>query len=163
MVSNSILFAVIIILVIAAIGDIKHRRIPNLLSLLLVALYGAFALSIHLQGGDVAFMGGLIAGGGVLAGGFVLFAMGAMGGGDVKLAAAIALFAGSKYIIGLLILISLFGGLVAGFTWLYSKRTSKENKVDGANRHSVPYGVAISISGLWLCIQLLDAVSFALE
>ena len=159
----STLCAVIVILFLAAFGDVKYRRIPNSLSLLLVALFCVFALSMHLMGGEINILNSLIAGGAMLIGGLILFALGAMGGGDVKLAAALSLFAGTKYIIPLLILIALLGGLVAVLTWAHSKLFAKENKVDAPNLHSVPYGVAISISGVWLCIQLLEVVGFVVR
>lgn len=150
------------VLVIAAVTDIKHRRIPNILSLMMIGLYGVFALSVHLQGGDyqVNILNGLLTGGIMLIVGMGLFALGAMGGGDIKLAAALSLFAGSHYIAAVLILITLSGGLIAIAIWAYRKLQTKQNKVDVANRDSVPYGVAISISGIWLCIQHLGAVSF---
>lgn len=157
------LSAVMAILVIAAVTDIKHRRIPNILSLIMVGLYGVFALSAHLPGSEyqVDILNGLLIGGIMLTVGMGLFALGAMGAGDIKLAAALSLFAGSHYIAAVLILITLSGGLIAGATWAYRKLRTKQNKVDVANRVSVPYGVAISISGIWLCIQHLGAVSFA--
>lgn len=148
---------VMLVLVYAAFNDIKHRRIPNSLSLVLIVLYGTFALATQFQDSTtpVDFINGLLTGIGVLAGGLVLFGLGVMGGGDIKLAAALSLFAGTPYLPAVLILITLSGGILAGATWGYSKLKPKQNKVDGANRDSVPYGVAISISGVWLCIQLL--------
>ncbi len=159
----STLCAVMVILAIAAVSDIRHRRIQNILPLILIGLYGIFALTAQLQNDiyQVNIINGLLTGGIILAGGLVLFALKAMGGGDVKLAAALSLFAGTQYIAEVLILIALSGGLVTGVTWAYTKVRQKQNKVDAANRHSVPYGVAISISGIWLCIQLLKVANFA--
>lgn len=160
----STLCAVMVVLIIAAISDIRHRRIRNILPLILIGLYGVFILTAQLQSDtyQVNIINGLLTGGITLAGGLVLFALGAMGGGDVKLAAALSLFAGTQYIAEVLILIALSGGLVTGVTWAYTKLRQKQNKVDAANRHSVPYGVAISISGIWLCIQLLKVANFAI-
>ena len=160
----STLFAVMVTLIIAAVSDIRHRRIRNILPLILVGLYGIFALTAQFQNDayQVNIINGLVTGGIILAGGLVLFALGAMGGGDVKLAAALSLFAGTQYIAGVLILIALSGGLVTVVTWAYTKVRQKQNKVDAANRHSVPYGVAISISGIWLCIRLLEDANFAI-
>lgn len=158
------LCAAMAVLVIAALSDIRHRRIRNILPLILIGLYGIFALTTQLQSDvyQVNIINGLLTGGSMLVGGLVLFALGAMGGGDVKLAAALSLFAGTQYIAGVLILIALSGGLVTGVIWAYAKIRQKQNKVDAANRHSVPYGVAISISGIWLCIQLLKVANPAI-
>lgn len=160
----STLCAVMVVLIIAAISDIRHRRIRNILPLILIGLYGVFILTAQLQSDtyQVNIINGLLTGSLTLAGGLVLFALGAMGGGDVKLAAALSLFAGTQYIAEVLILIALSGGLVTGVTWAYTKLRQKQNKVDAANRHSVPYGVAISISGIWLCIQLLKVANLAI-
>ena len=163
MISSLTLCVVIAILLFAALYDIKHRRIPNILPLLIVALYciyavfGCFLDSAH----DVDLLDGLMVGSLLLAFGLILFAVGAAGGGDVKLLAAISLFAGTPYIAPLLILTALSGGLVASVIWIGSKMHPKQNKVDGANRHGVPYGVAITVSGIWLCIQLIKVGGFA--
>ena len=161
----SILYTVMAILVIAAISDIRHRRIPNILPIILIILYSIFALMTHFH--DDAYqlnvIDGVLTGGILLACGLVLFALGAMGAGDIKLAAALGLFAGSQYITAFLILMTLSGGLLSGVVWVHMKLSPKQNKVDGANRHSVPYGVAISISGIWLCIQLLHVANFAIR
>lgn len=160
----STLFAVMVTLAIATVSDIRHRRIRNILPLILIGLYGIFALTTQLQGdaNQVNIINGLLTGGTILAGGLVLFALRAMGGGDVKLAAALSLFAGTQYIAEVLVLIALSGGLVSGVTWAYTKVRQKQNKVDAENRHSVPYGVAISISGIWLCFQLLKVANIAI-
>lgn len=163
MISSLTLCVVIAILLFAAFNDIKHRRIPNILSLLLVVLYCIYAISGYFMDSthDVDILDGLMVGGLLLALGLILFAVGAVGGGDVKLLAAVSLFAGTPYIAPLLILTALSGGLVASVIWIVSKMHPKQNKVDGANRHSVPYGVAITVSGIWLCIQLIKVGGFA--
>jgi prepilin peptidase CpaA len=97
----------------AAVWDIRTRRIPNWLSL------PALATALILQG----ITGGIRATGlallaAVLAGGifFAFFLAGGMGGGDVKLIAAIAAGVGLQHVGALLVFTSLCGGAMA--MWL---------------------------------------------
>ena len=99
-----------ILVIVAAIWDIRTRRIPNWLTLsgvvLAVALntflYETAGLWYSLKGLGVAF--------GVY---FVLYLLHAMGAGDVKLMAAVGAAAGWENWLGILVLTSVFGA-VAG-------------------------------------------------
>ncbi len=77
----------------------------------------------------------------VLAG---LFALRAMGGGDVKLLAALALWIEPSWFLKLLVMMALLGGVLTLFfaAW-HVIRGSKE-------RLAIPYGVAIAFAGLWM-------------
>ncbi len=82
---------------------------------------------------------------------FLLFALafqlGAMGGGDVKLAAALALWFPPGATLFLIILMSLAGGVLTAIVMIEHK--IKKNQ----GRPEVPYGVAIAFGGLWLLAQ----------
>jgi prepilin peptidase CpaA len=85
------------------------------------------------------------------AGVFVLMALafyaGMMGGGDVKLAAALALWFSPNTILKFLVLTSLAGGVltVAILVWHRAKRRE--------GRPMIPYGVAIAFGGLAILTQ----------
>ena len=82
---------------------------------------------------------------------FLLFAgmfhLGAMGGGDVKLAAALALWFPPAGTLKMLIIMSLAGGLLTAIVLGINKYRKKEG------RPEVPYGVAIAFGALWLLAQ----------
>lgn len=96
--------------VVGASCDWRRRRIPN-------ALTGPAALlglALHLAiGGWLSLTTALLAG--VVAGGvFLLFFLaGGMGGGDVKLVAAVSCCAGLRHVSGILIATALAGGVMA--------------------------------------------------
>jgi prepilin peptidase CpaA len=76
----------------------------------------------------------------VLAG---LFALRAMGGGDVKLLTALALWLPGVLFLKLLIVMALLGGvLTIGLGMWHISRRRKD-------RLKIPYGVAIALAGLW--------------
>lgn len=82
---------------------------------------------------------------------FLLFAfmfhLGAMGGGDVKLAGALALWFAPYETMQMLVMMSLAGGALTLIVLAESKFRKKEG------RPEVPYGVAIAFGGLWLLAQ----------
>jgi prepilin peptidase CpaA len=88
---------------------------------------------------------------GVGVGVFLLFAiafyLNAMGGGDVKLAGALALWFTPHETLLLIVIMSLAGGLLT----LVVVGLHRARKKIG--RPEVPYGVAIAAGGLWLLAQ----------
>jgi prepilin peptidase CpaA len=82
---------------------------------------------------------------------FMLFALffhlGGMGGGDVKLAGALALWFSPYETIYLLVMTSLAGGALTLIVLAEAKIRQKQG------RPEVPYGVAIAFGGLWLLAQ----------
>ena len=146
-----LLGALAIALLVAAFTDIRRRQIDNWLNGAIAAgapLYW-WASGLSLWPGvawqvGVAFLT-LV----VLAG---LFALRAMGGGDVKLLTALALWIQPLWFVRLLIGMSLIGGVltIALGTWHVVRRRRE--------RLAVPYGVAISSAALWvLALQFLPA------
>ena len=134
------------ILVIAAVIDVRTFTISNRLYLtvaLLAPLYW-LAAAVPLWP-DVGMQ--LAAGAGV----FVLFAgafyLGMMGGGDVKLAAALALWFSPQSTIKFLVLTSLAGGVLTLGVLAWHRIQRREG------RPEVPYGVAIAFGGLAILAQ----------
>ncbi len=82
---------------------------------------------------------------------FFLFAgafyMNVMGGGDVKLAGALALWFTPLETLTLIVVMSIAGGLLT-LVVLVAHRVRRK-----AGRPEVPYGVAIAVGGMWLLAQ----------
>jgi prepilin peptidase CpaA len=72
-----------------------------------------------------------------------LFAIGAMGGGDVKLIGALALWFPVTPFMSLLMLMAILGGLLTVFMLILHKVRPTERALE------VPYGVAIAAAGAW--------------
>jgi prepilin peptidase CpaA len=77
----------------------------------------------------------------------VAFYLGAMGGGDVKLAGALALWFTPYESLKLIVIMSLVGGLLTLVVLGFHRARKKEG------RPEVPYGVAIAAGGMWLLAQ----------
>lgn len=134
------------ILVVAAVIDMRTFTISNRLNLTVALLAPVFWLSVALPlWPGVAIQ--LALGAGV----FVLLALafyaGMMGGGDVKLAAALALWFSPASTLKFLVLMSLAGGvLTLGVLALHRARRR-------TGRPEIPYGVAIAFGGLVILAQ----------
>src|SRR5262252_1441131 len=92
----------------AASSDLLTMTISNRVSLILIGGFFLFALVIGMSGSTMLWHIG--AGGMVLAIAFGCFAMGWIGGGDAKLAAATALWFGFDHLVAYLLYASLLGG-----------------------------------------------------
>jgi prepilin peptidase CpaA len=143
-----------IILIVAAIIDVKTFTISNGLNLTVALLAPVYWWSIGLPlWPDAAMQVGV-----ALAVFVVLAAayyMGMMGGGDVKLAAALALWFKPITTLKFLVIMSIAGGLLTIVVLLLHKKRAKP-PIDGdqpAARPEVPYGVAIAIGALWILAQ----------
>jgi len=135
-----------ILLLWAAVVDIKTRTISNRLNLAIALVAPLFWWSTGVDlWPDAAIRVG------VAIAVFLLFALafqlGAMGGGDVKLAAALALWFAPGDTLFLIVLMSLAGGVLTLIVMI--EHRIKQNE----GRPQVPYGVAISFGGLWLLAQ----------
>ena len=146
-----LLGALAIALLVAAFTDIRRRQIDNWLNGAIPAgapLYW-WASGLSLWPGVAWQVGLAFVTLVVLAG---LFALRAMGGGDVKLLTALALWIQPLWFVRLLIGMSLIGGVltIALGTWHVVRRRKE--------RLAVPYGVAISSAALWvLALEFLPA------
>ncbi|MAS55871.1 MAG: peptidase [Pimelobacter sp.] len=142
-VQYGLLGALAIALVVAAFTDIKRRQIDNWLTgaIALTAPLFWWASGLDLWPGVAWQLGIALACFVVLAG---LFAAGWMGGGDVKLLTALALWIEPEWFLRLIVMMALVGGvltLIVG-AWHIMRRQR--------DRIAVPYGVAISSAGLWV-------------
>ena len=93
---------------VAASSDLLTMTISNRVSLILVGGFFVLALAIGMSGADILWHMG--AGALILVVAFGCFAMGWIGGGDAKLAAAIALWFGFDHLLAYLLYASLLGG-----------------------------------------------------
>lgn len=140
----------IALLVVAAVGDASRRVIPNALCAVL-ALTG---MAVAAASGAEAALWTAAAACGVFLGGAALFAAGAMGGGDVKLAAAAATWMPAADVPVFLLLTSLSGGLLAlvALGWgLAARRRAGQSPraaLAAATRVELPYGVAIAAGAI---------------
>jgi prepilin peptidase CpaA len=92
----------------AAAADLRHRRIPNASCGGIAALWPAYLL---LAGAPAA--AALPGAAAVFAAGFLLWRCGVLGGGDVKLVSALALWAGGELLAPFLLVTALLGGWLA--------------------------------------------------
>ncbi|WP_229743638.1 A24 family peptidase [Aliidongia dinghuensis] len=100
------------LLLIASWTDLTTYRIPNRIPLAIFLLFPVFALASGLSLSDVLWHGAAF--GITFAAGFVLFAFNKVGGGDVKLFAATALWAGwGTPLIELTTMTAILGGLLS--------------------------------------------------
>ncbi len=131
-----------IALIAAAITDLKSRHISNWLNLGI-----ALGAPVFWIFSGMSFWPDMIAQIALAAIIFAIFAgmfaIGAMGGGDVKLLTALSLWMQWLIFLELLVIMSIAGGLLT----LAMMIGKKVQKADGPIK--VPYGVAIALSGLW--------------
>ncbi len=138
-----------IALVVAAVGDWRRRLIENWLTggiacaaplLWLVQGYGLWPeIGIQVILGVCLFLIFLI-----------FFAIGAMGGGDVKLIAALGLWFPLGHMMNLLLIMSILGGVLTLAMLVHHKFTKKPG------RPEIPYGIAISAAGLCVIFQTIS-------
>jgi prepilin peptidase CpaA len=135
-----------LLLLVAAAVDIRTLTISNRLNLVIAGLAPLYwvAAGLPLWPGVAVQV--------VLAIGlFILFAatfyVGLMGGGDVKLAAALALWFSPAATVKFLVFMSLAGGLLTLFVLAWHRSKGRPGKPE------IPYGVAIAAGGLAILTQ----------
>jgi prepilin peptidase CpaA len=135
-----------ILLVYAAVVDVRTFTISNRLNLGIALMAPLFWLSVGLPlWPDAAIQVAVAAG--VFALLAVAFYTGMMGGGDVKLAAALALWFSPLTTARFLVFMSIAGGVL---TLVVLARHRMQKK---PGRPRVPYGVAIAIGALAILTQ----------
>jgi prepilin peptidase CpaA len=154
----------------AAIGafhDVRSRRIPNRLTL------GAIAAGLAVRGAFGGWWGlASAATGAAIAGGFffLFFLAGGMGGGDVKLTAAVGAWVGTGQVIPVLIAAAIAGGILAIFSIVVNRnigrtlrntvallrhhltfglRPHSQINIQESNSARVPFGIAIALGTLF--------------
>lgn len=130
-------------LVLAAICDVRARRIPNALALGLAAL-GLARIGIGLAAGVpvVAVLIELALALAVFLAGAGLFAAGSLGGGDVKLLAGAALWLGAAALAPFLAVTALAGGGLA------LAKLAEQWVGAPDSPPTLPYGLAIAAGGI---------------
>jgi prepilin peptidase CpaA len=135
--------ALAIALLIAAFTDVRRRQIDNWLNAAVAAGAPLFwwatgltlwpGVALQLLVAVIAFF--------ALAG---LFALKAMGGGDVKLLTALALWLPALLFLKLLVIMAIAGGVltIVLSVWHITRRRKDQLKI--------PYGIAIAGAGLWI-------------
>lgn len=123
--------------------DVRYRLIFNRVTLLIAlaapaywAATGGFnmpEIGLHLLTATIVFIFFLIA-----------FRFGAMGGGDVKLFAALALWWHWIDVVRMVLYASILGALVTIVFVMIHKLKQQDGKA------RIPYGVAIALAGLWI-------------
>jgi prepilin peptidase CpaA len=127
----------------AAVIDWRSRTIPNWLNIAfaLGAIPYWWAIGLPLWPGVAIHAGVALAVFGVFA---VAFALNMMGGGDVKMLAALALWLPPLALLKLLVIMSVAGGLLT-VALLVPHKLRK-----AAGQPEIPYGIAIAFAGMWL-------------
>ena len=133
------------ILIVAAAIDVRTFTISNRLNLTVALLAPLYWLSIALPLPGVGMQ--LAAGAGVFALLAAAFYAGMMGGGDVKLAAALALWFSPASTLKFLVVMSLAGGVLTLGVMALHRMKRREG------RPEIPYGVAIAFGGLVILAQ----------
>jgi prepilin peptidase CpaA len=132
------------LLVGAGVFDVLKFRIPNAI---VVALPVLFVVAAVFASGTVDWLGHLGAGAVVLVCSALLFHFNLLGGGDAKLLAALAIWAGFDSLLPFLIAVSLLGGLLAMVLLLFRPICARFPAVHWPLSllpgHPLPYGVAI--------------------
>jgi prepilin peptidase CpaA len=148
------------LLVLAAASDLRSLRIPNRISIALLLLY---PLHVLVSPAPVDWPLSLGIAGAIFAIGFAIYLFGWAGGGDVKLLAASALWAGPTMVGTQLLVMALAGGVLAlaALGVQYGRRYAAGGIVGvmapdaGIAAPKLPYGVAIAVGGIVAFLKLL--------
>jgi prepilin peptidase CpaA len=160
--------AFVALLVLSSWFDLRERRIPNAVTVggigVGLSCRLAWGVGSVLQGAEGAGFAVLVA--------LAPFALGFLGGGDVKLLGAVGAFVGVDQLFGALLLVALVGGVLAmleavrrqaflrvltnvrsfATQWVLFGRAGLTPTIESPEAMTVPYGVAIAVGSLlwWL-------------
>jgi prepilin peptidase CpaA len=142
----------------AAIHDFRTFTIPNWICISVAVLFVAHGLSAP---DSINWINSLIAGFVMFVGGLALFGANLMGGGDVKLLAALGLWAGLDSLMQFLLVTSLAGGclalVIASRHWMtrqIAPNSAASNASTSVRSQPLPYGVAIACGGFYVVARL---------
>jgi len=143
------------LLLIAAVYDIRDRRIPNWTVVAMIAAFVASAVLGLTPQGWLPSLGAFAI---AVAGSGALYLFGALGAGDSKLFSATALFLGLGNLLMLTCATAMAGGLLAiGFLAFRPKSAMRGLTARGRaeeGRSGIPYGVAIAIGGVATAVYI---------
>lgn len=157
----AVLFAGLLSL--AFIWDMDAYRIPNRISLALVALFPVYVTASPLP---VDWTWSIVIMLATLGVGLIAFGTGLCGGGDVKLLAATTLWAGPEAAMNFLLLTCILGGVLS-FVLMSPNRWNLALLCDhvGSQRLSallisdvIPYGVAIASAGILVIVPKILSI-----
>jgi prepilin peptidase CpaA len=159
-VQTGCLIAFAVLLLLAAWQDWRTMQIADGISLGIAALFISWALT-GLAAGTFSLLDlalALACATGMFGLGTLAFAAGAMGGGDVKLAAAASLFAGPGLMLDFVTVTALVGGglgvaILAGAP-IGPVAPTSDGTMRARLRGNLPYGPAIAAGGLWVALAL---------
>ena len=148
-----ILLLLFALIVCAALSDIRDFTIPNFVSIAIVILYPLMAA---VAPDNVNWIGNLITAFIVLGVGFLFFLLNLFGAGDIKLIAALSLWAGPSLLMEFLFVTVMAGGFLV---ILFVSREGFRQAFEGTgfargvkfafrSKTQVPYGVAVAFGGL---------------
>ncbi len=156
----------------AAYSDLVSLTLSNKLCLATAMLYIGYLLAIYMDGYGLTIQEILIS----VAFSTIIFmvcvgffSLGIMGGGDVKLIPAVALWAGAAHIFNFLFITSVVGGLLAAAiivrnrikeTKYYKSSVNINLSVAKKKSSEVPYGVGIAVGGLYVAYQLFTTFEY---
>jgi len=145
-VSLGLMIVLGLLMVAAAISDLRSRTISNELNaaMALLAIPFWIATGLSLWPEMPIQFGAALAVFLVFAG---LFAIGAMGGGDVKMIGAVMLWIPLPLFMPMLTVMAVGGGILSAVMLIHMKLRPSDKLVE------VPYGVAIAAAGLWALHQ----------
>lgn len=146
----------------AALSDWARYVIPNQIPIAVAGLFAIHAGVILLRGAEpMSLVWALACGVAVFVVGAFLFAQKVLGGGDVKLMAACALWAGPNHIAEFVMVTTLYGALLSAAFLLPAFRQKAEaadgqfGSVTAALKRRLPYGLAIATGAVVVCLRLL--------
>jgi prepilin peptidase CpaA len=140
--SYALVCALAIALVIAAVTDLRRREIDNWLNLAIALGAPLFWFATDMSLLDVGFQLALAVVTFLVL--LILFSLGQMGGGDLKLLTALALWIHPLWFMRLIVVMAMAGGLLTVVLWIAHKAKKDKGKM------AVPYGIAISVAGIWV-------------
>ncbi|KTE14282.1 prepilin peptidase [Sphingopyxis sp. H115] len=135
-----------LMMIAAAISDLRSRSISNELN----AAIALLAIPFWIASGLAPWPGMALQFGAAFAVFLVfagLFAVGAMGGGDVKMIGAVMLWIPLSLFLPTLMVMAIGGGILSAVMLIHMKLRPSDKPVE------VPYGVAIAAAGLWALHQ----------
>lgn len=136
------------LMALAALSDLARFKIPNALPVALTCLY-FLAMALGLVPFSLAT---LLAAFALFLGGFFLFHFQIVGGGDVKLLAALALWVGAAHLFAFLLLAAVAGGILAFLLLAWRAWAGVfpplARLAISDPKSGVPYGVALGLAGI---------------
>ena len=148
---------ILVLLLVAAISDVRSLTIPNRLVLAVLGLVAVHFAVIP----PVIWPGHLLAGGVVFAVTAVMFGLRLIGGGDAKLLAVLGFWVGLADLMTFLLVMTVSGAIlgVLGLVLMRGKAAERMCQYHffsagwmaalSQGKGVVPYGVAIAVAGFW--------------